>query len=50
MYIYIIKYNGEVIAAASSDDTAADVIRWFTENGKDVKTELFEKEPIRFFS
>ena len=49
MYIYLIKYNGEVIAAAEDELTAKDAIENYLENNRTAKTTLFEKETIRYF-
>ena len=52
MYIYLIKYNGNVIASASDDKNVNAVIRQYkrTNSEKIMKPELFEIEPIRFFT
>lgn len=49
MYIYLIKYNGEIIAAADSDALATHVIHNYIRDNQDSDIELFEKESIRFF-
>lgn len=49
MYVYLIKYNGEVIAVAKNDDVAEAVIQEYVTNNKDSKIDNFDKEPIRFF-
>lgn len=49
MYIYLIKYNGRVIAAAEDDDSATAVIQQYKRNEKSMDDSLFEKEAIRYF-
>lgn len=49
MYIYLIKYYGEVIAAADSDEKVDAVIKQYMRDNKDMKIENFSKEAIRFF-
>lgn len=49
MYIYLIKYYDEVIAAAENDDQADQAIAEYIKNNKDMKKDMFEKVPIRFF-
>lgn len=49
MYIYLIKYNGEVIAAASDDDSATAVISQYKDYNEGMNPELFEKEAVRYF-
>lgn len=49
MYIYLIKYYNEVIAAAENDERASEVIRQYIRDDKNISEEQFEKEPIRFF-
>lgn len=49
MYIYLIKYFNEVIAAADGDTKADEVIQQYMRNNKDMKIENFSKEAIRFF-
>lgn len=48
-YIYLIKYNGEVIAAAENDERASEVILQYIRNTEGIDESLFEKESIRFF-
>ena len=48
-YVYLIKYNGEVIAVAKNDEFATNAIYTFMKHNKDMKIELFEKEPMRWF-
>lgn len=48
-YIYLIKYNGSVIAAAEDDERAKQVIKQYRRDNKTMKKELFSKEAIRFF-
>ena len=50
MYIYLIKYNGNVIAATDGDESATSVIYQYMSDNKDMDIKLFEKEPIRFFT
>lgn len=52
MYIYLVKYNDIPIAAAQDDKNANAVIRQYkrTNSEKIMKSELFEIEPIRFFT
>ena len=50
MYIYLIKYNGSVIAAAENDERASEVILQYIRNTEGIDKSLFEKESIRFFS
>ena len=50
MYIYLIKYNGAIIAAADSDETAKKVMKQYRRHNKDMKKEWFSKEAIRFFT
>lgn len=50
MYIYLIKYNGNVIAATDGDESATAVIYQYMDINKDMDIKLFEKEPIRFFT
>ena len=49
MYIYLIKYNGNVIAATNNDETASAVIVSYMFKNKDMKADLFEKEAVRYF-
>jgi hypothetical protein len=49
MYIYLIKYNGEVIAAAQEDASATAVINRYIKLNHIKDTSLFEKESIRYF-
>lgn len=49
MYIYLIKYNGEVIAAASDDASATAVMNQYKDYNEGTNSELFEKEAIRYF-
>lgn len=49
MYIYLIKYNGYVIASAQDDERADQVIQQYMQNNKDMKEEMFEREAIRYF-
>ena len=49
-YIYLIKYNGEVIAAAENDERASEVILQYIRNTEGIDESLVEKESIRFFS
>ena len=49
MYIYLIKYFDEVIAAADGDTKADEVIQQYMRNNKDMKIDNFKKEAIRFF-
>lgn len=49
MYIYLIKYNGNVIAAANNDETASAVIVHYMFENKDMKADLFDKEAVRYF-
>lgn len=48
MYIYLIKYYDNVIAAASDDETADEVIEQYIRHNQDMNIDNFEKEPIRF--
>lgn len=48
-YIYLIKYNGEVIAAAADDKNASAVINKYITRDKTMERSFFEKEAIRFF-
>lgn len=48
MYIYLIKYNDEILAAAQNDKCATAVIYQYMKNNKDMKMELFETTPIRY--
>ena len=49
-YVYLIKYNNEVIAVADSDDTATAAIVEYMKNNKDmVDIKNFEKEAVRFY-
>lgn len=48
-YVYLIKYNGEVIAVAEDDETATSAILDYMDKNKDMVMKLFEKDPIRFF-
>lgn len=50
MYIYLITYKKNVIAAADGDSQAEAVIKQYMKNNKDMKLEDFELEPIRFFT
>ena len=50
MYIYIIKYNGEIIAATDDDMGAEFIIQEYCNNNKDMQIGLFDKVPVRFFS
>lgn len=49
MYIYLIKYNNQIIAATKDDEYATAVICQYMRDNKDMDIKLFEKEPIRFF-
>lgn len=49
MYIYLVKYKKNIIAAADSDSRAEAVIKQYMRNNKDMKLEDFDLEPIRFF-
>lgn len=49
MYIYLIKYYGEVIAAADSDEKVDAVINQYMRDNKDMKSDMFAREAIRFF-
>lgn len=49
MYIYLIKYNGNVIAATDGDKKADEVIKQYMRNNKDMTLNMFVKEPIRYF-
>lgn len=49
MYIYLIKYYNEVIAAAENDEQADQAIEQYTRSNKDMDINQFEKVPIRFF-
>lgn len=49
MYIYLIKYYGEVIAAADSDEKVDAVINQYMRDNKDMKSDMFTREAIRFF-
>lgn len=49
MYIYLIKYFNEIIAAADGDIKADEVIQQYMRNNKDMKIDNFKKEAIRFF-
>lgn len=49
MYIYLIKYNNQIIAATKDDEYATAVIYQYMRDNKDMDIKLFEKEPIRFF-
>lgn len=49
MYIYLIKYNGHVIATAKNDKFADKAIKKFMKNDNTMKKKLFEKEAVRFF-
>lgn len=49
-YIYLIKYYGNIIAAADDDEWADKVIKQYIRNNVDMDMENFEKEPIRFFT
>ena len=48
-YVYLIRYNGEVISVAQDDEYATKAIYMFMSNNKDMKIELFEKDPMRWF-
>ena len=48
-YIYLIKYNGNIIAAASDDKNASATILHYMLQNKDMRAELFDKEAIRYF-
>lgn len=50
MYIYLIKYYDEIIAAADGDKKANEVISQFILKDNSAKSENFTKIPIRFFS
>ena len=50
MYIYLIKYYDEIIAAAENDNKADQVIRQYIKNNKDMSMKNFIKEPIRYFA
>lgn len=50
MYIYLIKYNDAVIAAAEDDDQATAVIKQYMTYNRDMDMSMFEKQPIRFFA
>ena len=49
MYIYNVKYNGQIIAAADNDERADQIIKQYMRDNKSMDMSLFEKEPIRFF-
>lgn len=49
MYVYLIKYNNQVIAAAKDDASADAVIRQYMRNNY-VDISLFDKEAIRYFT
>lgn len=48
-YIYLIKYNGNVIAAAEDDERAKEVIKQYRRNESSMDKKLFEVEAIRYF-
>ena len=51
MYIYLVKYDGQIIAAAEDDESATLVINQYiakTPKTTEIDLSLFEKEPIRF--
>lgn len=51
MYIYLVKYDGQIIAAAEDDESADAVINqyiWKTPKTTAIDRKLFEKESIRF--
>ena len=48
-YIYLIKYNGSVIAAAENDKKAKEAIKQYRRNEKSMDKKLFEVEAIRYF-
>lgn len=50
MYIYLIKYYGDVIAAAEDDKSADAVMKQYMRYNRDMKIENFQKEAVRFFS
>ena len=50
MYIYLIKYYGDVIAAAEDDTSADAVMKQYMRYNRDMKIENFQKEAVRFFS
>ena len=49
MYIYLIKYYGNIIAAAEDDKSAENVMKQYMRYNKDMKIENFQKEAVRFF-
>ena len=49
MYIYAIKYNGEVIGAAKDEKRAKEVIKSYREKNTSMKKKNFEIEAIRYF-
>ena len=48
-YVYLIKYNNEVIAVAEDDECATMAIYQYMKNNKDIDIKLFEKVPVRYF-
>ena len=50
MYVYLIKYNNNVIAAADGDVMADKIIKQYIQHNKTMEIGKFEKEPIRFFT
>ena len=48
-YIYLIKYNGSVIAAAEDDKKAKEVIKQYRRNESSIDKKLFDVEAIRYF-
>lgn len=50
MYVYLIKYNNNVIAAADGDVMADKIIKQYIQHNKTMEIDKFEKEPIRFFT
>ena len=50
MYIYLIKYNGEVIASAEDNDCATAAIMQYMSDGNPKDINLFELESIKHFT
>lgn len=48
MYIYLIKYNNNVLAATKDDESATRVIYQYMSCDKSMEIKLFEKEAVRF--
>lgn len=48
MYIYVIKYFNNIIAATDSDDKVAEVIEQYS-RGNQMDSSAFKVETVRFF-